>query len=463
MNNIAFFEYLDSLIKEDKLAYTFRQIEHFLEEVEKIKRAEVVVALPQLRTTYTLLENRYNRWYENQFRMDSRDSRIEINQIVDGILSNLGSLKALQDIQYAGYQHIIEPVLAEPKVMELSKPKMKWYWWVVILLGIFSAAGVTYLLLKKEEPKKEEETPIEKKRALTLILHELGDRKSTTISNQGRLSIRDLGKNSIAKDIGNNGVVRFNDLENWVFEAESFLVLDLQGLDERVFKYKLLDSLYDRFIPNDTVFVPFIKEEIKQQTDSVVNNNINLVFYSAKSDTKKTFAFAKDATVARLKDHIISKFVDKDDLRYGMQTILTKNGGRLVLEDESKLISAAGIKEKDVLGLNIISVAKANVADTRTLNLKGQTFAKKPLVRLNNKPIETVKRGESYVVQVPNDISDEKYHISIQDGESFYSKVIEKTDKKEISVDVSQMRKANIKEALIESNKIQVTERMKKQ
>jgi hypothetical protein len=218
--------------------------------------------------------------------------------------------------------------------------------------------------------------------------------------------------------------------------------------------------LYDRFIPNDTVFVPFIKEEIKQPTEPTVNN-INLVFYSAKSNTKRPFAFAKNATIAKLKDYIISKFVDKDDLRYGMQTILTKEGGGLILEDESKLISAAGIKEKDVLGLNIISVAKANVANTRTLNLKGQTFAKKPLVRLNNKDVETIKKGESYIVQVPNDISDEKYHISIQDGENFYSKVIEKTDKKEISVDVSQMRKANIKSALIESNKIQVTERMK--
>ncbi len=449
MNNTTFFDYLDNLIKEDKLAYAFRQIEHFLDAVELQNGAGITPKIQEIKVIYSIFENRYKRWHDSQYRVDSRDSNIEINQIVDGVLNNIALLKALPNINYSGHHEITEPILAEPLQLVRPKGRMKWYWWVAIVLGVFSASGVTYLLLHKEDVEKEEEKPIVvKKKALVLILHELGDRSSRLIDNQGRLSIRDMSNNGVAKDIGKEGITYFENVEDWVFEAKPFLVLDLQGLDERTYKYRLLDSLYDRFSRNDTVFIPFTREEIiVPEPNPVPTNNLNLYFYLAKTKTKKPFAFAKDETVGRLKDFIISKFVNKNDLRYGTETVLMLAKNNRNLLDETLTLSAAGIKEKDEVRLNIIvPVIAARTAEKNMhIKFKSQNFGKNAIVKVNNQAVVAEKNGNNLSINVPENLESEKYQISIVDGDNYYNYEVEKSDIKELTIDVNQMRRSSIK------------------
>lgn len=457
--NTVFFDYIESLIKEDKIQYAFIQIEGFLEKIERTKGE--VAELAPAKTYFTLIESRYARWRTDIARVDGRDSKTEINQIVAGLIDGLVLLKNLPDINYLAFQHIAEPAtaadIAEEVIGGRSFRKLKWYWWVAIVLGLFSAVGVTYLLLKADTtvvpiPKP---TPIPKK-GLTLILHELGDRTSRSIYNQGRLIISDMNNQRIGKDVENEGVVQFDSLENWVFKAKPFVVLGLQGLDQREYEYRLLDSLYTTFTANDTVYVPFIKKEkipIIDPSKPIVEEKYNLYFYSEKTRTKKYFAYAKNNTIKQLKDFIINKFVDKDALRYGTETKLEVSEEHIELSNEQLSLKEAKLKNNDVIYLHIIDARAAVRTNTMAtdvavnINIKGQNFAK-PIVKINNNAVKSLKTRGGVSIAVPQLPAGEKCTISIQDGDAFYTHEMEAPQLKDVNLDVNTMRKSAIKSTM---------------
>jgi hypothetical protein len=462
-NNAIFFDYLESLIKEDKIHYAFIQIEGFLHQIEGTKGD--VAELNPAKSHYTLLENRYTRWRGSLGRVDSRDSQTEINQIVAGILSGMDSLKILPDINYTAFQHIPEPVDSADEIAVLRPGrKFKWYWWVALALAAFSAAGVIYLLLHKDKEVPIPKAPTLPKKALTLILHELGDRTSRSIFNQGRLTISDVNNQRIGKDIGNDGVVRFDSLANWVFEAKPFVILDLQGLDERDYTYRLLDSLYAPFIVNDTVFVPYIKTELIKTPDTsptppTAVEQLHLYFFAEKNKVKKPFTFPKNSSVKQLKDFIINKFVDKDALRYGAETKLEVGVEHRELFKETQSLEEASIKKNDVLYLNIINTRAASYRtlpepEQAKLTIKGQKFDK-PVIKFNNDAVQSTKTKEGISISVPATLSNGKCTISIQDGDSFYTHEMDASTLKEMTLDINAMRKSAIKATMFERQKVE--------
>jgi hypothetical protein len=454
--NTVFFDYIESLIKEDKIQYAFIQIEAFLEKIERTKGE--VAELAPAKTYFTLIESRYARWRTDIARVDSRDSKTEINQIVAGLVDGLVLLKNLPDIHYMGFSSIAEPAnaadIAEEVVGGRSFRKLKWYWWVAIVLGAFSAAGVTYLLFFKTADKPLPK-PIPPKKGLTLILHELGDRASR-MDNQGRLIISDMNNQRIGKDIEQDGIVQFDSLPSWFFKAKPFVVLDLQGLDERAFEYRLLDSLYTTFTVNDTVYIPFIKKEKTLTPDPdkpVIEEKYSLYFYSEKTRTKKSFAYAKNNTIKQLKDFIINKFVDRNTLRYGTETKLDLGDEHIELSNEQLSLKDTKLKNNDVLYLHIIDTraaarTQATIAEAPVnINIKGQRFTE-PVIKINNNAVKSSKTKEGLSVTVPQLAVGEKCTISIQDGDTFYTHEMEAPKLKEMNLDVNTMRKSAIKSTM---------------
>lgn len=459
MHNAAFFDYLETLIKQDKLSFAFKQIEYFLDEAERRNLGD----LRATRTTYAMLENRFNRWREQQIRKtNSGNDENEINQIVAGMLSGMETLQQVPNFDYADYQYIVEPEKFTVPINSESK-KIKWYWWVILVSVVFSAAGVGYLLFKKDNTNTQfpVEPKVEKKKSLLIILHELGDRSIRSIKNQGRIVIRDTAQRIVTRDIGNDGVVFFRELEDWVFNAKPFLMVELKGVDEREYKYRLLDSLCN-FQRGDTTYLVFDKIEIAkpQPEDPKPSNDINLYFYYAKTGIKKTFAFAKNNTISSLKKHIIANFINKDELRMGTGTVLyLPEKGKALMEENLTLVQAK-LENRDVIGLNIImpAVMRINENGSNTneqlLKVRGDLAVKKPMIKINNTPVQAEKNGNTYTIKVPSEIKTEQIQISIQDGDTFYNYEIAKTlVAKGTIIDVKQMRKASIK-SVIQTDRI---------
>ena len=133
INNAVFFDYLESLIKEDKIQYTFAQIEGFLHKIEGEKGD--VAELNPAKSQFAFLENRYTRWRTNLGRVDSRDSQAEVNQIIAGVLEGVSLLKTLPDINYMDFQYHSAPIETTEEIAILHpERKFKWYWWVALVV-----------------------------------------------------------------------------------------------------------------------------------------------------------------------------------------------------------------------------------------------------------------------------------------------------------------------------------------
>lgn len=452
MHNAAFLDYLETLIKDDKLPFAFKQIEYFLDEAERRNLGDY----RSVRTTYVMLENRLSRWREQQIRKTNvENDDAEINQIVAGMLMGIESLQQIPNFDYADYQYVVEPEKISIPSQTIEK-KVKWYWWATLVLALFSAAGVAYLVLHKEKVEEAPLPEIGKKKSLLIILHELGDRGIRSIKNQGRIVIRDTSQRIATKDIGNDGLVYFRELEDWVFDAKPFLMVELKGVDEREYKFRLLDSICN-FQRGDTTYLVFDKTEvIKPQVEKPKpSTDIELFFYYAKTGIKKSFAFAKNSTVATLKKHIIARYINKDDLRMGTGTVLFLPEKGKALMNEEVTLAQAKIENKDVIGLNIITPAVMRVNDTgksrneSLLKLRGELAVKKPMIKINNTPVQAEKSGDIYNIKVPMEIKTEQIQISIQDGDTFYNYEMPKSQvAKGAIIDVKQMRKASIKSVI---------------
>jgi hypothetical protein len=261
-----------------------------------------------------------------------------------------------------------------------------------------------------------------------------------------------MSNQHVGKDIGKKGVVHFDSLDTWVFEAKPFVVLDLQGIDERVYKYSLLDSIYTTFIVNDTVYVPFVKTE-KKPDIPVLEDQFNLYFFAEKTRTKKYFPFPKNSSVKKLKDFIINKFADKDALRYGTETKLNVGLDHRELYQENVNLIEAKLKNNDVLYLEIIEPRADISSTTKTmasppeqlkLNITGENFAK-PIVKVNNAAVKSSRTREGVSIEMPANAAGGKFTISIQDGDNFYTHEMDVPKLKEATLDVNIMRKSAIK------------------
>lgn len=462
MNNAAFLDYLETLIKEDKLPFAFKQVEYFLDEAERRNLGD----FRAIRTTYAMLENRFNRWREQQIRKTNNgNDENEINQIVAGMLFGLETLQQIPNFDYADYQYVVEPEKIDIPIQ--AAKKTKWYWWATLALAIFSAAGVGYLFLNKDKTEQKETPKEEKKKSLLIILHELGDRSIRSIKNQGKLFIRDTAQHIITKDIGDDGNVFFRELDDWVFNAKPFLMVELKGVDEREYKYRLLDSICN-FQRGDTTYLVFDKTEIikPQPENPKPSTDIDLYFYYAKTGIKKSFAFAKNSTVSSLKKHIISKFINKNELRMGTGTVLYLPEKEKALMNEEITLAQAKIENRDIIGLNIIMPIAMRVNDEgsksneQLLKVRGDLTQKTPMIKINNTPVQAQKVGNTYTIKVPSEIKTEQIQISIEDGDTYYNYEIPKAQvAKGASIDIKQMRKASIKR-VIEVDRMKQTQRV---
>ncbi|MEY3241573.1 MAG: hypothetical protein RIR11_3012, partial [Bacteroidota bacterium] len=448
MTQINFQQYLERLFHLGELSAIFDELDNYIKNeassIAKIDNfSDMNEALSLIKFRWNSLKTKYDsgeisnsefRAEQTKIGVSTKDWLINFveNQYFNQNYPDFGKHlpQQVHDKIFATEKHTQQPVDTKNKSKLVTKIGFSIL--PVLIVGL-SYLGYKHLIGKPiSTTVAMPATPKAKvKQPLTLILHEVGDQSQRSIYNQGRIILSDTAAHRMPGNIKNNGIVRFDSLPDWVFDAQPYVFLDLMNLNEMDFTYRLIDSI-GIFSPNDTVYLQYLRT--KKVANDIANNpkitnpphsnnKINLIFHSNKDGVDKHFQFDKNKTVAALKAEIIAKFVGKATLQNSTETYLLLEEAALnPLKNENLSLAAANIREDSKLHLRVVINIAAKVQQpTFTVSFKGQINSS-ARIKINNQLLDAKQlSGDLVSVSVPKNRLSNKYSVSIQQGVKFYS------------------------------------------
>ena len=442
MTQINFQQYLERLFHLGELSVIFDELDNYKKNeassIDKIDNFnDMNEALSLIKFRWNSLKTKYDSGEisNSEFRAEHTKIGVSTKDWLINFVENQFFNQNYPDFGKNLPQQLSEKVFVPEGIISSNNPQNKWNLVTKIGFSILPVLlmGLSYLGYKyaTEKPPIPAETKAKAKQPLTLILHEVGDQSQRSIYNQGRIILSDTAAHKIPGNIKNNGIVRFDSLPDWVFNAQPYVFLDLMNLNEMDFTYRLIDSI-GIFSPNDTVYLQYLRTKKVSNDDTATkkivdpppaNNKINLIFHSNKDGVDKHFQFDKNKTVAALKAEIITKFVGQEALKNSTETYLLLDEAALKpLKNENLKLAEANIREDSKLHLNIIVQFAAKVQQpTFTVSFKGKINSS-ARIKINNQLLDARQlSGDLVSVSVPKNRLSNKYSVSIQQGVIFYS------------------------------------------
>jgi hypothetical protein len=471
MTQINFQQYLERLFHLGELSAIFDAIDNYIKNeassIAKIDNFNTMnEALSLIKFRWNSLKTKYDsgeisnsefRAEQTKIGVSTKDWLINFveNQYFNQNYTGFGKHlpQQVHDKIFATEKHTQQPVDTKNKSKLVTKIGFSIL--PVLLVGL-SYLGYKYLIVESTSTTVAmPDTPKAKvKQPLTLILHEVGDQSQRSIYNQGRIILSDTAAHRMPGNIKNNGIVRFDSLPDWVFDAQPYVFLDLMNLNEMDFTYRLIDSI-GIFSPNDTVYLQYLRT--KKVANDIANNpkitnpphsnnKINLIFHSNKDGVDKHFQFDKNKTVAALKAEIIAKFVGKATLQNSTETYLLLEEAALnPLKNENLSLAAANIREDSKLHLRVVINIAAKVQQpTFTVSFKGQINSS-ARIKINNQLLDAKQlSGDLVSVSVPKNRLSNKYSVSIQQGVKFYSHSFISDGSRSTLIELGSMKKTDL-------------------
>jgi hypothetical protein len=471
MTQINFQQYLERLFHLGELSAIFDELDNYIKNEAasfvKINDYDAIQeALSMNKFRWNSLKNKYNAGQitNSDFLVEQTKIGVStkdwLNIIIENPLFNQNYIDFGKHLSPQVFEKVFatedntqQPVVTKNKFNLVTKIGFSIL--PVLLMGL-SYLGYKYVTEKPTPTTdtKTAETKAKVKQPLTLILHEVGDQSQRSIYNQGRIILSDTAAHKIPGNIKNNGIVRFDSLPDWVFNAQPYVFLDLMNLNEMDFTYRLIDSI-GIFSPNDTVYLQYLRTKKVANDDTATkkivdpppaNNKINLIFHSNKDGVDKHFQFDKNKTVAALKAEIINKFVGQEALKNSTETYLLLDEAALKpLKNEHLKLAEANIIEDSKLHLNITVQFAAKVQQpTFTVSFKGKINSS-ARIKINNQLLDAKQlSGDLVSVSVPKNRLSNKYSVSIQQGVKFYSHIFMSDGSKSTLIELGSMNSTDL-------------------